>query len=65
MLPVHRRAKPMADLVARLLDIELLTLYHSYHIHNKIAREAAMPEPDLRRIVLLCNMCDMITLGQH
>ena len=64
----------MADLVANsepcpqntpLLDIELLTLYHSYHIHNKIAREAAMPEPDLRRMVLLCNMCDVITLGQH
>jgi len=64
----------MVDLVAKvepclqntpLLDIQVLTLYQPYHIHKKIAREAAMPEPDLRRIVLLCNMCDMITLGQH
>lgn len=48
-----------------LSDIELLELYHSFNIHDKIARETAMPEPNLHRLVVLCNMCDAITLGQH
>ena len=50
---------------ALLSDIELLELYHSFNIHDKIARETAMLEPNLRRLVVLCNMCDAITLGQH
>ena len=46
-------------------DIELLELYRSFHIHHKIAIEAAVPEPNLRHLTLLCNMCDMIALGQR
>ncbi|EMD58107.1 hypothetical protein COCSADRAFT_35822 [Bipolaris sorokiniana ND90Pr] len=50
---------------AQLSDIELLELYHSINIHDKIAKEAAMPEPNLRHLVVLCNMNDAITLGQY
>jgi len=50
---------------APLSDIKLLKLYHSFNIHDKIARETAMLEPNLRRLVVLCNMCDAITLRQH
>jgi len=38
---------------APLLDNELLELYHSANIHDKIARKAAMPEPNLRHLVVL------------
>jgi hypothetical protein len=41
---------------APLSDIELLELCYSVNIHNKIAKEAAMPEPNLRHLVVLCNM---------
>lgn len=50
---------------APLSDIELLELYHSVNVHDKIAKEAAMPEPNLRHLVVLCNMNDAITLGQY
>ena len=46
-------------------DMELLELYHAVHVPNKIARETAMPEPNLRRLVALCNLCDAIAIGEN
>lgn len=50
---------------APLSDFEQLELYYFVNIHDKIAKEAAMPKPNLHRLVVLCNMNDGITLGQY
>ncbi|KAF2185781.1 hypothetical protein K469DRAFT_707448 [Zopfia rhizophila CBS 207.26] len=46
-------------------DVELLELHRSFHIRDKLATEAAMADPNLRRLVGLCNMSDAITLRLH
>jgi hypothetical protein len=46
-------------------DIELVELYYSIHIRDKLAKTIAMPEPNLRHLVALYNMYDAITLGKY
>jgi hypothetical protein len=41
-----------------LSNIELLELYYAVDIRVKIAREVAMPDPNLHHLVVLCNLCD-------
>jgi hypothetical protein len=48
-----------------LSDNELLELYHAVNIRAKIAREVAMPDPNLQHLVVLCNLCDAISVGEY
>lgn len=48
-----------------LSDIELLELYHAVNIRARIAREVAMPDPNLQHLVVLCNLCDAISVGEY
>jgi hypothetical protein len=48
-----------------LTDNELLELYHAANIRVRIAREVAMPDPNLQHLVVLCNLCDAISVGEY
>jgi hypothetical protein len=48
-----------------LSDNELLELYHAVNIRVRIAREAAMPDPRLQHLVVLCNLRDAISIGEY
>lgn len=48
-----------------LSDIELLELFHAVNIREKIAREVATPEFNLQHLVVLCNLCDAISVGEY
>lgn len=48
-----------------LTDNELLELYHAAYIRVRIAREVAMPDPNLQHLVVLCNLCDAISVEEY
>lgn len=48
-----------------LSDIELVELYHAVNIWVRIARVVAMPDPNLQHLVVLCNLCDAISVGEY
>jgi hypothetical protein len=57
-MPDGHTSKPLSD-------IELLELFHAVNIRERIAREVAMPDPNLQHLVVLCNLCDAISVGEY